>query len=143
MSVIMNARSDEQHRALAEGQKAEAERIAAKIDAGEPLTLLERKFAAAMLRRAGREIPRERPNAARRPRTKLHDAIAFEAAMLIARKGMNPNEAARVLAERYGASVPALKRELGLVKHDYQAVKAEALNAALNHFGWSFTTETK
>lgn len=116
------------HRELALHQKEQAEQIAGKIERNETLTALERKAAAAFVRRAGRAIyPVDATH-----KGKLPPSIAFEAAMLIVHRREAPTAAAEILAARYGAAVSTTQQALGLLPSKPLAEeKRAALDAAI------------
>ncbi|MEM8489629.1 MAG: hypothetical protein AAF756_02300 [Pseudomonadota bacterium] len=128
--VKLNDVSDEQYRKTAEHQKASAIEVAAKIESGEELNAMERKLAAALVRRAGRAISSTRKRPAGKQK-KLPDTLPLQAAMLIVHKEMSATAAAHALADKHGCTVQSVQQALGLTrKHGWQ-VRRRDLDEAI------------
>lgn len=123
-------RADEQYEHIAESQKDFINQMAEKIEAGETLTTFECSFVAAVLRGAADGIRTKRPRRRGSP-DKLPGELAVWFGLKTRVEGMSDNAAAEELAGKYGTSVEAVKKTLGLTGKDSGAKRKRAETEAV------------
>lgn len=113
---------DHDAEAAARGQRQSVRLLADKLEAGEELNSLQRKFLAAVLRGAADSIQAPRRQG---PATKLPDGddAAIEFAILVNHQGYSRTQAREEIAAKYEVSVEAVRKYL---KRDQRGERALA-----------------
>lgn len=121
-----HAQADQDHAELAQRQKTYFNELASRLDAGEPISGMDRKLAAALIRRAAAAISTKRKRPKGQP-AQVPDTVRLEYARLLAGDGLSSNKAMEELCERHSASLEAIKGKLGMVraKRGWETAKAE------------------
>ena len=109
-----HAQADKDYAELAQRQKAYFNELANRLEAGETINSMDRKLAAALIRRAAAAISTKRKRPKGQP-AQVPDTVRLEYARLLG-DGLSSNKAMEELCERYSASLEAIKGKLGMVR---------------------------
>lgn len=111
--------ADKEYREVVRSQKTFINELADKLDAGEKLDALARKFAAAVLRGAANGMSEER----KRPKgqSKVPDEVAALVASDVVFGGYKKYPSMERWAETYGVDIASIQKVLGKV--EYESIK--------------------
>ena len=117
--------ADEEHREVVRSQKAYIRELADKLEAGEALDSLARRFAAAVLRGAANNMSEVRKRS--KGQSKVQDEVAVYVAGDVVFRGKTKNASIEHWAGVYGVDVNSIKKVLKKV--GYESIKKSMENS--------------
>lgn len=130
-----HAAADAEHSQVAKSKKRFLASVADRIEAGETLSICEREWVAAALRHVAATINEERPRPAGKPPMLPDYELVMEFIVMTRHQSVSKDRAYRLLAEKYGVSVTAVKKRLGLGNDPEAVARREEINSVLRVFG--------
>jgi hypothetical protein len=110
--VLKNPQTDEDIARVANAQKQEAHRIAERLVRGDPLSRIEREFAAVLIKAGADLLGTKRTRGRGRPATMDPGTVAMEYLFLVKDEGLGDTEAVGELANRYDVSEEGVRKTL-------------------------------
>jgi hypothetical protein len=119
-------KADEEYRELIKIQKAHTHSIAAKLEAGEPISKFDIEWAVAVLRGAANSMSETRKRPKGRP-ARLPGELAVFVAGDVVFRGKSKNETIEYYANEYQVDVKSIKEELK--KQGYDTIKLSMIRS--------------